>query len=361
MKRQRVFETIVVLLGALALLWAGTVTAAPPGNDDINSATAIGSLPFSDALDTTEATTAPDDPFCGGNAATVWYSFNPVQNMVVKFDTTGSDYGTSVSIYTGSPGALSQVTCTLTQATLNATGGTAYYIMIGASTGYPPPPGTGGGNLVLSVTELVAPANDNFASATSVGALPFSDTVDVGGASTEVNEPQVCYFSPHTVWYSFTPSQAVAVQVDPSGSTFGDTLVNVYQAFGPNITDLSFITCGTFGQSVMFSAQAGVTYYIQAGDIFGAGGSLSLNFTEIAPPSNDNFADATSITALPFDNTVNTAGATREADEPTAACEFGSLSGTVWYAFTPSTTGAVSASIFNTSFSTMVAAYTGSS
>ncbi len=79
------------------------------------------------------------------------------------------------------------------------------------------------------------------------------------------------------------------------------------------------------------------------------------------PPPNDDFGDATEITTLPFSDTVDTTGATREPEEPVAPCDFGPLSGTVWYAFTPPESESISASANGSFFSAMVAVYTGNS
>ena len=55
----------------------------------------------------------------------------------------------------------------------------------------------------------------------------------------------------------------------------------------------------------------------------------------LPPPANDDFANRTIITALPFtDGPFNTAGATTETDEPLPCGN----SRTVWYAFTPGPT-----------------------
>jgi PKD repeat protein len=75
-----------------------------------------------------------------------------------------------------------------------------------------------------------------------------------------------------------------------------------------------------------------------------------------AAPSNDDFENARTISALPFSNTVDSAEATLQTDEPTPSC--GSVSATVWYAFTPAETGSVTATAGGDW--PMVAAYTGS-
>ena len=55
-----------------------------------------------------------------------------------------------------------------------------------------------------------------------------------------------------------------------------------------------------------------------------------------APPTNDDFVNAEEITALPFDRSLNDTGATIEPGEP-QLCDF--MPRTVWYKFTPPTTG----------------------
>src|SRR5438034_11131488 len=79
--------------------------------------------------------------------------------------------------------------------------------------------------------------------------------------------------------------------------------------------------------------------------------------------SNDDFANATGISALPFSEVTNLLTASAEAGEQTPSCAifYPPVSRTVWYSFTPAVTGSVSARIVNASISSVVAAYTGSS
>ena len=79
--------------------------------------------------------------------------------------------------------------------------------------------------------------------------------------------------------------------------------------------------------------------------------------------SNDDFANATGISALPFNEVANLLTASAEAGEQTPSCAifYPPVSRTVWYSFTPAVTGSVSARIVNPSISSVVAAYTGSS
>lgn len=209
-----------------------------------------------------------------------------------------------------------------------------------------------------AVLAAAPPRNDDFSRATVISGVPFSDSVDITRATTESGEPQPCAFSPQTVWYSFTPSANIVIKADTAGSTISANL-NIYQAVGSGFGGLSFLTCSAFSNgSAIFSAQAGVTYYLQAGSTVGGSGKIQVNLQSTPPPPNDNFANATTIGGLPFSDTVDSSGATREANEPTPSC--GSQNRTVWYAFTPSVTESISAEA-NSPFGAIIAAYKGNS
>ena len=62
-------------------------------------------------MSTVEATSAVDDPSCFGNDTSVWYAFTPVVSGSITAETFGSDYDTTLSAYTGTQGALTQLTC----------------------------------------------------------------------------------------------------------------------------------------------------------------------------------------------------------------------------------------------------------
>jgi hypothetical protein len=112
----------------------------PPQNDEVTQATVIPALPFTDGpFDTTAATTAAGDPGCfgwWGRNSTVWYVFTPTADLPVAITTDGSDYITTVSVYTGAPSALTPLACTNSlQVVFSAVAGTTYYIMVGSFAG----------------------------------------------------------------------------------------------------------------------------------------------------------------------------------------------------------------------------------
>ncbi len=121
----------------------------PPPNDAFGSAVVAGALPYSSAVSTVEATAAVDDPSCFGNDMSVWYAFTPVISASITAETFGSDYDTTLSAYTGTQGALTQLACNddvgaglQSQIRFPVSAGTTYYFMVA---------GAGGGNLVFAL------------------------------------------------------------------------------------------------------------------------------------------------------------------------------------------------------------------
>ena len=184
--------------------------------------------------------------------------------------------------------------------------------------------------LQTAVAFAAPPTNDDFTNATVISALPFSDSGDLDGTTTEPGEPTGCFSqaSP-SVWYAFTPTANTVVKADLDGSDLG-VVFNLYQALGSGFEGLHFLDCAGFGRAVNLAAQADTTYYFQ---ILGAGGgplNLQFHVQELPPPPNDAFANATQVTALPFSDTVDhLIAATREPDEP-FPCAGGAMESTVW-------------------------------
>lgn len=116
----------------------------PPPNDDFANATVATSMPFTVSQDVTNATVAPDDPFCSGRTQTVWFAFTPTSNIRLEANTFGSNYDTTLSVYTGTRGALSQLACnddsnnTLqSRVRFNAVAGTTYFFMVSSVSFFP--------------------------------------------------------------------------------------------------------------------------------------------------------------------------------------------------------------------------------
>jgi hypothetical protein len=353
-----------------------------------------GQPPARVTAQTDSATTEPGEPLllnCAGTTApirnTVWYRITPTQAGTVSIDTFGSTFDTVLAVYTGSSFAnLNQVTCNddttgqQSQVSFTATVGTTYHVQVGGLEG-------AFGNLVVNFrTGPPPPANDNFAAAIPVTTLPTSfPPIDTTSATTEPGEPTApprCFGTPigKTVWYRFTPAVNTPITIDTAGSNF-DTIVSVYT--GTGLSGLTNVACnddpppggfptGVQQARVSFLAGANTTYYIQIGGFNSAFGMLQVSFAVPPPPPNDNFVNATPVTASQL--TAVTLTATIEPGEPTAldpSCgpNPGTIGNTVWYRFTPTTNGTVTIDTAGrpfplpgstgSDFDTVLAVYTG--
>jgi hypothetical protein len=131
-----------------------------PSNDECVNATVITSIPFTDIVDATTATSNPADPSLGCNwdgartdGNTVWYVWTPTDNVHVQISTFGSDYDTVLGVYTGDCENLVEVACLdvgLADAGMfEAEADVTYFIKVGEFLD-----GSGGGNLTFRVGEL---------------------------------------------------------------------------------------------------------------------------------------------------------------------------------------------------------------
>jgi PKD repeat protein len=184
------------------------------------------------------------------------------------------------------------------------------------------------------------PSNDNYANANLIAAVPFDTTVNLSEATVEQDEPMPCsYQITQSVWFTFTPASSGAFKA--TVPQFNASLA-LYEVDGPAITDLSQVACDIFDSPAAVAAKVtpGKTYALQVGLTYGGASSWPLHVDVVPPPPNDNFADATPISAAPFADSADMALASTEPGEPTD-CSYGSPS--VWWAFTPAVSGSYTA------------------
>ncbi|MEO7839263.1 MAG: hypothetical protein ABIU06_07925 [Anaerolineales bacterium] len=146
---KRGVQTILLLAILVINFSAGNTRIAyaiPPTNDDFDSATVIGAIPYSNSISTLEATEHVDDPqvniLCDNKLlkkglATVWYRYTPDANRQVFLDTIGTNYDNYIAVWTGSRTSLSLVACDDdviqgfdSKLSFTALGGTTYYIEV---------------------------------------------------------------------------------------------------------------------------------------------------------------------------------------------------------------------------------------
>ncbi|HZN17115.1 MAG TPA: hypothetical protein VFB84_02840 [Micromonosporaceae bacterium] len=145
-----------ILVAGAVLVGAAPAYAAAPANDTFGGAVAIGSVPYTATLDTTEATTDADDvnanADCGAPAtdASVWYSTTPATSLTLVVDVSSSSYTAGVLVVTGAPGAFQIVACGPDAVAFAAAAGTTYHLLLidDQLDG-----GGNGGTLVVNVAE----------------------------------------------------------------------------------------------------------------------------------------------------------------------------------------------------------------
>ncbi len=134
-----------VIAGSLVLVGVMIPTSAAaeaPQNDDVGSATAVDAIPFDDVVAVGDATVEVDEPTetCAPFANTVWYAVTLADATDVFIDTAGSNYDTTLAVWTGSSFAdVELVACNddtfqslQAATTFTAEAGVTYLVQVGA-------------------------------------------------------------------------------------------------------------------------------------------------------------------------------------------------------------------------------------
>jgi len=190
-----------------------------------------------------------------------------------------------------------------------------------------------GALLVPGTAAAAPPGNDEFANATSIPAVPFTDTVMVTDATVEVGEQAGCFGPSQTAWWSYTPAVDTVVRADTVGSTVPGSYVVLWEATGPGLAGLTSKDCAIYYSFFTEKLRAGTTYYFQAGSFYGfVAGDVTLNVHLEPPPEYDSIETARPISSVYYtDSSGDSSYATTSSDDPSC---FGSGS-TVWYVFVP--------------------------
>ena len=222
----------------------------------------------------------------------VWWSWTATTNSTVIVNTLGSDFDTTLGIYTGS--SVSSLTTIASnddneqgiggssEVTFSAISGTTYQIAVDGW-------GSDTGNINLALNIAVAPINDNFANRSILTGNTVTATGSNIGATGETGEPDHAdALTPlNSVWWSWTATTNGTVIVNTLGSDF-DTTLGVYT--GSSVSSLTTIASNDDNEQgidnsseVTFSAISGTTYQIavdgwdrNTGNI-----NLDLDFTPI--------------------------------------------------------------------------------
>ncbi len=308
---------VTALVAALATVVPGVAhAAAPPANDDFDTATVVTSLPFAAQEDSSAATKAADDPgWCSGYAASgsVWFRYTATQDGLLRATTAGSDHRTLLSANTGQRGGLLNVAdaCdfgTGPTITFRATAGTTYSFLVAGIE-------TPGGALSFSV-DAVAPApNDTYANAEPVTALPFTGRPDLSVAAAEAGEPESTCVDDEgqpSVWYSYSGTgapQSVSARVQGTDAT-----VTVYSGDSP--AALTQVACARNNSSrpATFHPSPGTVYTIRVTGAHHGYGDFRFTLEETPPlnPSVDVWPSSPSV----FTNVGFSASSWEQIDLP---------------------------------------------
>ncbi len=284
-----------------------------PANDTPSGAIDISPIP-SEFTQTTLLATDDGDLFdfdCFSNTKSVWYKYVAPSNTPVILDTRGSDFDTLINVYEYQSGTYNGVACNddyyLDDNTSHVgfvpTTGKTYYIMISGGLF------TDSGNLVLNTSYAPPPpANDAFASAVTVGALPWSTSEDTSWASLDASDPAPgCQFGwglgiDGTVWYKYIAASSKTIRLSTAGSDFS-TLISVWTK-QPGFVEKACSDGFGGTTQVDVTTTAGTTYYLMIGGTLGTiGGNLNLSVSDVSgapltptlltPPNNTQNADTT--------------------------------------------------------------------
>ncbi len=217
--------------------------------------------------------------------------------------------------------------------------------------------------LILPAAAWAAPANDNFANAKVVSGSGLREGVPATtkAATKEEGEPEHAGDpGGASVWFAWTPTQNEVAAITTCGGF--DTLVGVYT--GTSVNSLTAVAsndeagtgpgCGAPNSDVRLTVTAGTKYMIAVDGKSGASGSFLLRIYQ--PPSNDDFAKATS---LPSGGKTTPSNwlATKELGEPEHAGNPGGAS--VWYRWTAPESGSVEVDTCGAESDTLLAVYLG--
>ncbi len=264
-----------------------------PGNDRFEDATELVGSNTRSVGTNVAATKQPFEPNHAASSLynnlmpSVWWKWTAPQSGNLTVDTSGSDYDTTLAIYTGDtldalllqssnddfpPDQTSKVT-------LSVTAGTVYKIAV---SGFHAATGSILLNTVFIPEQSQAPANDDLAN--RIVLPPAWQTANGTNllATGESGEPDHAQISTplHSVWWEWTPEQSETVILDTMGSDY-DTTLAVYT--GSSLSDLQLVAqnddyTGSKSQ-VTFSATAGTRYLIAVDGYRSEQGQIQLNRT----------------------------------------------------------------------------------
>ena len=266
--------------------FAAALSLAPPSGTEVDSnlsATLESSEPALDVLTT-------------GGGASVWYRYTAVQSGNMSVNTSGSQFDTVLTAYTGSTiSNLTRLTfnddidysagVTASSISFNATAGITYYLRVTSF-------GSARGDITLNWTQAngcpATPVGDFFCAAISRTGDNQSTTQSNTGASTENNEPQPINSSMQaSLWFAYTPAANGTLALSVTNSSINSILsVHIGGILG-NLTTPSgwsdAMGSNTYSASA-FNIVKDTTYFIRVASTDQSRGNFTLSHTFSATP-----------------------------------------------------------------------------
>ncbi|OUD14318.1 hypothetical protein [Thioflexithrix psekupsensis] len=255
---------------------------------------------------------------CGGGAASVWYRYTPSESQQVVFTTTGSNYDTVLSLWTGQAHPLTEVACNeshssvlTSSVTARLTAGTSYWIRAS---------GVDDETGLLRLNLHPIPTNDRLEDAQALtGNLPLHHSQFTYGATGQ--DAVSCAESAGAdVWLSYRPQDEGLIKISTEHSDYNTVLTVWAQDANSQRLELAcnddarLLSFGELTSQVTVSARPNEIYYLQVSGYDGEMGGLQLHieaadldFTIQQQPQNTRItsgAEATlEVTIVPTNET----------------------------------------------------------
>ena len=267
------------------------LTFGAPVNDDLQNASALSGAIVAVTGSTVDATAEPGEQEATGltGGKSIWWSWMAPTNGIVTMSTEGSDFTTSLGVFTDDSIAdLQLVLRETTRVTFKATAGTLYRIAVDGFLGT-----SGEAHLAIRPGEL--PPNDDFANRIFLtGALVRTNGSNFD-ATPEPGDPdlaalfQILSSRHDTVWWAWTAPTNGTVLFSTAGSE-RDTRLAIFT--GDALSDLQPVAANndagpgiTTSRIILSNAVANVTYQILVDVVeWEPPGPLKLNISLIKPP-----------------------------------------------------------------------------
>jgi hypothetical protein len=226
---------------------------APP-NDSCQTPRDILGLGLLNNLDTTDATSSPDDPVsCTGSrdTHTVWYRFTPTVDTTYGVETFLSNHDTVVSVYTGACGGLTRVACnddfsavsgigTRSLLTFSAVAGQTYLIEAAGK-------GSGGrlflrfgAPTITAVDYTAAPDGSTALKITGAGFADGNCRVTIRAGDQDIELPTIFYVGERQGDQTVTMIFATKKKLKKTVKRGRTILVTVESPAGSNLTSVPF-------------------------------------------------------------------------------------------------------------------------